>query len=103
MKIWFIVLTAVFAVQLTPFEYSVKSAWGEEPQQGQAKGDQLMSRIDFGNSYVRGQTIKSGAVYLLNRKKSDIRSMLDSRTDYRQEIREDAEVADATMKDKKVL
>lgn len=54
----------------------------------------LLSRIDFGNAYVMGQTIKSGAVYLLNRKKSDIRSMLEVRKDYREEIREDAEVVD---------
>ena len=38
----------------------------------------------------------SGAVYLLNRKKSEIRSMLKCRTDYRAEIKEDAEVVDAS-------
>ncbi len=38
-----------------------------------------------------GQSIQSGAVYLLNRKASDIRSMLRERTDFRREIREDAE------------
>ena len=36
-----------------------------------------------------GQSIKSGAVYLLHRKQSDIKSMLQYREDYRQEILED--------------
>ena len=48
----------------------------------------LMQRIDFGNSYIMGQTIQSGAVYLLQRKKSDIKSMLKAREDYREEILE---------------
>jgi len=60
----------------------------------QAKEGELLNRIDFGNAYVMGQTIQSGAVYLLNRKQSDIDSMLKTRTDFRQEIREDAEVID---------
>lgn len=49
----------------------------------------LTNRIDFGNSYIMGQSIKSGAVYLLQRKKSDISSMLKCRSDYRDEILED--------------
>ena len=49
----------------------------------------LYNRIDFGNSHILGQSIKSGAVYLLQRKKSDIKSMLDYRKDYRKEILED--------------
>ena len=53
------------------------------------KNDALMSRIDFGNSYILGQTIKSGAVYLMQRKKSEISSMLRYRRDYRKEILED--------------
>lgn len=69
---------------------------GEEPV---APGEEkpLLSRIDFGNAYVMGQSIKSGAVYLLNRKKSDIRSMLEERKDFRKEIREDAEVVDRSV------
>ena len=46
----------------------------------------LLERIDFGNSYIRGQTIQSGAVYLLQRKKSDIESLLKPRENYREEI-----------------
>ncbi len=57
-------------------------------------GRKLLSRIDFGNAYIMGQTIKSGAVYLLNRKQSEIPSMLRPREDFRREIREDAEVVD---------
>jgi hypothetical protein len=52
-----------------------------------AKGsDNLQRRIDFGNSYILGQSIKSGAVYLLHRKKSEIKSMLHYREHYRDEI-----------------
>ena len=49
----------------------------------------LMQRIDFGNSYIMGQKIQSGAVYLLQRKKSEIKSMLKPRENYREEILED--------------
>jgi hypothetical protein len=57
---------------------------------GQAAGidSGLQRRIDFGNSYILGQSIKSGAVYLLHRKKSDIKSMLHYRENYRDEILE---------------
>jgi len=44
------------------------------------------NRIDFSGSQVRGQSNKSGAVYLMNRKKNEIRSMLKKRKDYRKEI-----------------
>jgi len=61
------------------------------------KADQeptLLNRIDFGNAYIMGQSIKSGAVYLLQRKKSEIKSMLNYRDDYRVEILEDFEIQD---------
>ena len=54
----------------------------------------LQQRIDFGNSYIMGQSIKSGAVYLLHRKQSDIQSMLQYRKDYRLEILEDFTIQD---------
>ena len=66
-----------------------------------AKKDSLMERIDFGNSYILGQSIKSGAVYLLHRKKSDIKSMLKTREDYREEILEDFNV-DKESDDKEI-
>lgn len=58
------------------------------------EGKQLMNRIDFGNAYVMGQSIKSGAVYLLNRKKSEIKSLIEPRKNFRKEIMDDAEVLD---------
>ena len=58
---------------------------------------QLQQRIDFGNAYIMGQSIKSGAVYLLHRKKSDIDSMLKVRTDYRKEITEDFSLEDTKI------
>jgi hypothetical protein len=50
---------------------------------------ELQQRIDFGNAHILGQSIKSGAVYLMHRKKSDIKNMLEVRKDYRKEIIED--------------
>ncbi len=50
------------------------------------EGNSVSNRIDFGNSYVNGQSIKSGAVYLMNRKKNEITSMLKRRENYRSEI-----------------
>ena len=52
------------------------------------KGDttRLENRIDFGNAYILGQSIKSGAVYLMQRKQTEIQSMLKVRQDYRKEI-----------------
>ena len=50
------------------------------------EADKVSNRIDFGNSYVQGQSIKSGAVYLMNRKKNEITSMLKQRESYRSEI-----------------
>ena len=48
-----------------------------------------------------GQTIKSGAVYLLQRKKSEIKSMLKHREDYRKEILEDFVIQDMKVKKEK--
>ena len=74
----------------------LSSAWAQsakpasKKKAGQAAGidNGLQRRIDFGNSYILGQSIKSGAVYLLHRKKSDIKSMLHYRENYRDEILE---------------
>ena len=73
-------------------EVEKKEAGTEKVENKETKKDSLMERIDFGNSYILGQSIKSGAVYLLHRKKSDIKSMLDTREDYRKEILEDFKV-----------
>ncbi len=58
----------------------------EEPAITKETSESRTNRIDFGNTYIIGQTIKSGAVYLLQRKKSEIKSMLKYRQDYREEI-----------------
>ncbi len=50
------------------------------------EGKKASNRIDFTGSEIRGQSNKSGAVYLMNRKKNEIRSMLKKRKNYRKEI-----------------
>jgi len=57
-----------------------------------APSDELLTRIDFGNSYVTGQALKSGAIYLLQRKKNQVKSMLTYREDYRKEILESHDI-----------
>ena len=68
----------------TSYHASEKDTGNETSEQ---KG--LQQRIDFGSSYILGQSIKSGAVYLMHRKKSDIKGMLEVREHYRNEILED--------------
>lgn len=77
----------LFSQLLAPNTSLAEETSAESPQK-----DQLMKRIDFGNSYIMGQSIKSGAVYLMHRKKSDIKSMLKSRENYRKEILENLNV-----------
>ena len=69
----------------------------ESKKTDELQKSQLQQRIDFGNAYIMGQSIKSGAVYLLHRKKSDINSMLKVRNDYRKEIIEDFALEDTQM------
>jgi hypothetical protein len=64
-------------------------AIAQDGGQNAPKQKGLQQRIDFGSSYILGQSIKSGAVYLMHRKHSDINSMLKVRQDYRKEIMED--------------
>jgi hypothetical protein len=64
------------------------------------KSNGLQHRIDFGSAHILGQSIKSGAVYLLHRKQSDIKGMLEVRQNYRKEIIEDFDLeASAIIKD----
>mgnify|MGYP001035701961 CR=1 FL=1 len=95
-------LTAFMVVLLVMVSSSLTSAseelQGMEPMPSDARAatgkaagteaDTRMNRIDFGNTYIIGQSIKSGAVYLLQRKKSEINSMLKYRENYRDEILE---------------
>jgi hypothetical protein len=69
---------------------------GENPGGGQSK-PRLQQRIDFGNAQILGQSIKSGAVYLMHRKKSDIQNMIEVRQDYRDEISEDFDLGETAI------
>ncbi|MBK8482507.1 MAG: hypothetical protein IPL40_15305 [Proteobacteria bacterium] len=44
------------------------------------------ARVEFDGRLVQGQTAKSGAIYLFARKRSELRSMIVERTNYRTEI-----------------
>jgi hypothetical protein len=77
-------LIVTLILLLIPF---VVSAQDEAPPAPEQKG--LQQRIDFGNAQILGQSIKSGAVYLMHRKKSDIKNMLEVRQNYRNEIIEE--------------
>ena len=47
------------------------------------------TRIDFDDRLIQGQTNKSGAVYLFDRKELSIRSMVQQRTSFRDQIVKD--------------
>lgn len=80
----------VFATPVCALAQSAKTktAASAAPASAGSGGNGLQRRIDFGNSYILGQSIKSGAVYLLHRKKSEIKSMLHYRENYHDEILE---------------
>lgn len=44
------------------------------------------ARVEFDGRLVQGQTAKSGAIYLFARKRSELRSMVKERSNYRREI-----------------
>ena len=44
------------------------------------------ARVEFDGRLVQGQTAKSGAIYLFARKRSELRSMVKERENYRKEI-----------------
>jgi hypothetical protein len=44
------------------------------------------TRIDFDDRLIQGQTNKSGAVYLFDRKELSVRSMVQQRTSFRDQI-----------------
>ena len=61
------------------------------------KTSELEHRIDFGSAYILGQSIKSGAVYLLHRKQSEIKGMLQVRQNFRKEIMEDFNLEESAI------
>lgn len=82
------------ALMITAFVLLIMPLYAiaQEAKQKAPKQKGLQQRIDFGSSYILGQSIKSGAVYLMHRKQSDIKGMLEVRQDYRMEIMEDFEL-----------
>ncbi len=98
MKLWIrIVLFLLTLLQLSSYQ-AFGSADRPGAQQGLDTGDHRLTRIDFGNAYIRGQTIQSGAVYLLQRKKSDVESLLKPRKSYRKEILEGFHIQETNTK-----
>jgi hypothetical protein len=83
---FFIIATAHVLWAASETEIKPEVSQNDASTINQDSSDSRLNRIDFGNTYIIGQTIKSGAVYLLQRKKSEIKSMLRYRQDYRQEI-----------------
>lgn len=53
---------------------------------GGAPGVRGPTRIDFDDRLIQGQTNKSGAVYLYDRKELKVRSMIKKRENFRDEI-----------------
>ncbi len=86
-----VVVTSLFLLSLIAV-YPVNSAFAGKEKKAGKSNKKLVDRIDFGNSYIMGQSIKSGAVYLMQRKQSEIKSMLDYRKDYREEIFENFKI-----------
>ena len=99
-KLFFLFLMLVAQVITCPPAGSL-----ENPKEANTVGaeDALMEHIDFGNSYIRGQTIQSGAVYLLQRKKSDIESLLKPRESYREEILKDFYIRETQTESTQVM
>ena len=52
----------------------------------QARGFRRSSRLEFDERLIMGQSLRSGAIYLFERKDSEIQSMLKVRKDYRDEL-----------------
>ena len=85
----FMLLSVPFIACLLIVAGTTNTGWAKTQAEKKTGTTGLQQRIDFGNAYIMGQSIKSGAVYLLHRKQSDIESMLQYRENYRQEILED--------------
>lgn len=79
-----VIIAGLFLILSAPLQGIAEEKTSDKP-----KKSGLQQRIDFGSSYILGQSIKSGAIYLMHRKQSDIKGMLEVRQDYREEIMED--------------
>ncbi|MGI5861787.1 MAG: hypothetical protein ACOX6T_06970 [Myxococcales bacterium] len=58
----------------------------EASAEGVARAPRGPTRIDFDDRLIQGQTNKSGAVYLFDRKELSVRSMVKQRTSFRDQI-----------------
>ncbi len=85
-------LMLITMLLVSPAEGIVREGTSQKENDLQGDKTELLERIEFGNAFIMGQSIKSGAVYLLKRKKSEIKSMLKSRESFREEIMEDFSV-----------
>jgi hypothetical protein len=71
---------------------AVESASKAAPEQAASKEEALSvaprgpTRIDFDDRLIQGQSNKSGAVYLFDRKELAVRSMVQQRTSFRSQI-----------------
>ncbi len=69
-----------------------KSAPADAPEGASGGGDAIplgpggRSRVDFDAMQIRGQTTKSGEVQILERKDTELKSMVKRRTSFREEI-----------------
>ena len=96
MTLWIRIFLFLLTILLLPSYPAFGSPDLPGPQPGVDPGDRRLTRIDFGNAYIRGQTIQSGAVYLLQRKKSDVESLLKPRESYREEILQGFHILETT-------
>jgi len=68
-------------------EPAVDNPTPAQPQAGVDPGNlRRGGRVEFDGRLVQGQTAKSGAIYLFARKRSELRSMVQERTNYRKEV-----------------
>ncbi|MEW6441115.1 MAG: hypothetical protein AB1640_09305 [bacterium] len=72
---------------------AVRAEQGLDPASPPQPGHGLKraGRIDFDERLIMGQSLKAGAIYLFERKDSEIRSMIRIRKDYRKELLEPIE------------
>lgn len=84
-KSWILgLLLGIFALAL-PAGADEGAAPGEE--QGELTHSLKRARhMEFDERLIMGQSLKSGALYLFERKDSEIQTMLKVRRDYRQEL-----------------
>ncbi|MBL8941300.1 MAG: hypothetical protein JNM69_42535 [Archangium sp.] len=74
------------AAPSSPAPEAAPAAAAADPGGGGAPGVRGPTRIDFDDRLIQGQSNKSGAVYLYDRKELKVRSMIKKRDNFRDEI-----------------